>query len=110
MDGAPIRTRAGEQCLERERLLSDWTECGCRLAKLFEEYPATPESTAGVPRDARDHEDQADFVNSGRLAAVDQAATTTDHLIPGDRADTATWRMEERPSVCLMIFCSIGSN
>jgi hypothetical protein len=45
MDSAPIRTGAGERCLERERLLRDWTECVRRLAKLLEEHPATMKSS-----------------------------------------------------------------
>jgi hypothetical protein len=32
----------GERCKEREMLLREWTQCGRRIAKLFDEHPAAP--------------------------------------------------------------------
>ncbi len=40
MDSAPPRTEGAERCLERERLLREWTRCGRRLAKLLDEHLA----------------------------------------------------------------------
>jgi hypothetical protein len=32
---------ANWECSERERLLREWSQCGSRIAKLFEEHPVT---------------------------------------------------------------------
>ena len=34
-----------ERCPERERLLREWTQCGRRVAKLFDEHPAALENS-----------------------------------------------------------------
>ena len=36
---APAGIEVGERCSERQRLWGEWTECGRRLAKLFDEHP-----------------------------------------------------------------------
>jgi hypothetical protein len=45
MDSAPVGTGVGERCPERERHLREWTECGRRIAKLFEEHPVAMKSS-----------------------------------------------------------------
>ena len=45
MDSVRLRTETGEQWQERERLLREWTQCGRRVAKLFDEHPATMNSS-----------------------------------------------------------------
>jgi hypothetical protein len=45
VNSASERTKAGERCPERERLLRDWTACVRQMAKLLEEHPATMKSS-----------------------------------------------------------------
>jgi hypothetical protein len=57
MDSAPAGTEVGAQCSERQRLWRKWTQCGCRLAKLLDELPATAKrhapSLAGFEKQIR---------------------------------------------------------